>query len=39
VTAFAAGLEVKGERYPVTWACRQKLNDDGTLTLSPSKAI
>ena len=34
-----AELEVKGERYPVTWACRQKLNDDGTLTLRPSKAV
>lgn len=20
-------------RYPVPWACRQKLNDDGSLTL------
>jgi len=39
VTALAAGLEVKGERYPVTWACRQKLNEDTTLTLRPSKAV
>ena len=28
-----AELEVKGIRYPVRWACRQKLNADGSLTL------
>lgn len=28
-----AELEVKGVRYPVRWACRQKLNSDGSLTL------
>jgi hypothetical protein len=28
-----AEVEVKGQRYPVRWACRQKLNEDGTLTL------
>lgn len=28
-----AEIEVKGMRYPVRWACHQKLNDDGTLTL------
>jgi hypothetical protein len=28
-----AEMEVKGVRYPVRWACHQKLNDDGTLTL------
>src|SRR5262249_618847 len=28
-----AELEVKGVRYPVRWACHQKLNDDGSLTL------
>ena len=28
-----AELEVKGVRYPVRWACRQKLNADGSLTL------
>jgi hypothetical protein len=28
-----AEIEVKGMRYPVRWACRQKLNEDGTLTL------
>ena len=28
-----AELEVKGMRYPVRWACHQKLNDDGSLSL------
>jgi len=28
-----AELEVKGVRYPVRWACRQKINPDGSLTL------
>lgn len=28
-----ADLEVKGVRYPVRWACRQKTNPDGSLTL------
>ena len=32
-TRLRAELEVKGMRYPVRWACQQKLNDDGTLTL------
>jgi hypothetical protein len=31
-----AEIEVKGMRYPVPWACRQKLNEDGTLTLRPN---
>ena len=29
-----AELEVKGVRYPVNWACRQKTNADGSLTLA-----
>ncbi len=29
-----AELEVKGLVYPVEWACHQKLNDDGSLTLN-----
>jgi hypothetical protein len=33
---LSAELEVKGVRYPVQWACRQKCNDDGSLTLSPN---
>ena len=28
-----AELEVKGVKYPVTWACQQATNDDGSLTL------
>ena len=28
-----AELEVKGVRYPMSWACRQKTNPDGSLTL------
>ena len=31
-----AEIEVKGMRYPVRWACHQRLNDDGTLTLRPN---
>ena len=30
---FRAELEVKGVRYPVRWACRQKCEEDGTLKL------
>jgi hypothetical protein len=28
-----AEIDVKGRRIPVRWACRQKLNEDGSLTL------
>ena len=31
-----AEIEVKGVRYPVRWACRQRLNEDGSLTLRPN---
>lgn len=31
-----ADLEVKGAKHPVTWACHQKLNSDGSLTLRPN---
>jgi hypothetical protein len=31
-----AEIEVKGMRYPVRWACHQKLNDEGSLTLRPN---
>ena len=31
-----AEIEVKGMRHPVQWACHQKLNSDGTLTLRPN---
>jgi hypothetical protein len=28
-----AEIEVKGVRYPVRWACQQKVEDDGSLRL------
>ncbi len=28
-----ADIEVKGMHHPVRWACHQKLNEDGSLTL------
>ena len=31
-----AELEVKGQRYPVHWACHQQTNRDGSLTLRPN---
>jgi hypothetical protein len=31
-----AEIEVKGMPYPVRWACHQKLNNDGSLTLHPN---
>jgi hypothetical protein len=31
-----AEIEVKGMRYPVRWACHQKLNDYDSLTLQPN---
>ena len=34
-----AELEVKGQQHPVRWACQQKLNDDGTLTLRPTSGL
>ena len=34
-----AEIEVKGQRHPVRWACRQKLNEDGTLTLRPTVGL
>lgn len=32
-------LEVKGQRYPLRWACRQSLNADGSLTLRPTPGL
>jgi len=29
----SAEIEIKSMRYPVRWACRQELNEDGSLTL------
>ncbi len=34
-----AEIEVKGQRYPVRWACRQSLNADGSLTLRPTAGL
>ncbi len=34
-----AELEVKGVRHPVSWACRQQTNQDGTLTLAPTTGV
>jgi hypothetical protein len=31
-----ATIEVKGMRHPVRWACHQKLNEDGSLSLRPN---
>ena len=33
VLRLKAELEVKGVRHPVRWACEQKTNADGSLTL------
>jgi hypothetical protein len=34
-----AEIEVKGQRHPVRWACKQSLNADGTLTLRPTAGL
>jgi len=34
-----ADIEVKGVRHPVRWASRQKLNQDGSLTLRPTAGL
>ena len=34
-----AELEVKGQRHPIAWACRQPLNADGSLTLAPTRGV
>jgi hypothetical protein len=34
-----AEIEVKGQRHPVCWACRQKLNEDGSLTLRSTNCL
>jgi hypothetical protein len=36
---LAGELEVKGQRYPVRWSCRQSLNADGSLTLRATAGI
>jgi hypothetical protein len=35
----AAEIRVKGVLRPVRWACRQRLNEDGSLTLRPTPGI
>ena len=34
-----AEIEIKALRTPVRWACHQKLNEDGTLTLRPTAGL
>lgn len=34
-----AELEVKGQRYPIHWACQQSLNPDGSLSLRPTAGL
>jgi hypothetical protein len=34
-----AEIEIKGQRSPVKWACHQKLNEDGSLTLRPTSGL
>jgi hypothetical protein len=34
-----AEIEVKGQRYPVRWACKQKLDQDGNLTLRSTSGL
>jgi hypothetical protein len=34
-----AELDIKGQRHPCRWACRQRLNADGSLTLQPTAGL
>jgi len=34
-----AEIEVKGQRYPVRWSCRQSMNSDGSMTLRPTVGL
>jgi hypothetical protein len=36
---LSAELEVKDVRYPVRWACHQRLEDDGSLALRPTRGV
>jgi hypothetical protein len=36
---LSAELEVKGVPYSLRWACQQKLEDDGSLTLRPTPGV
>lgn len=34
-----AEIDVKRQRFPVRWACRQKLNNDGSLRLRQTTGL
>jgi hypothetical protein len=34
-----AEIEVNGQRHAVRWACHQKPNEDGSLTLRPTEGL
>lgn len=36
---ISAEIEVKGQRHPVRWACQQRLNEDGSLTLRRTNGL
>ncbi len=36
---LVAEIKVKGQHYPVRWACRQAMNQDGSLTLRPTVGL
>ena len=36
---LSAELHVKGQRHPVRWACRQKLEPDGSLRLRRTRGV
>ncbi|SMO50353.1 hypothetical protein [Gracilimonas mengyeensis] len=36
---LSAELQVKGKLYPVEWACKEKLNSDGSLTLNATPGL
>ena len=36
---LSAEIEIKGVRHPVRWACREKLNPDGSLSLRRTNGI
>ena len=36
---LSAELEFRGRRYPVRWACREPLNEDGSLTIRATAGL
>src|SRR5262249_56488474 len=36
---LSAELEVKGARYPVRWACHERLEEDGSLRLRRTRGV